>query len=101
MSDNFWGFFIGAWTQMFTSVLSVLPDSQFNYVIGATATTLYYGLAPLLFFVGPFFNLNFLFIVIGVMLVCEIVKNLIGLGRLIGKVLEAVAVIIKLLPFFA
>ena len=96
MSHNFWGFLIAGWTEMFTVLLSQLPDSEFNSVIGAGATTFYYALAPILFFVGPFFNLNMLFLVAGIILGLEVVKQILGLAGLIAKVVGLIA---KIAPF--
>lgn len=82
---NFWGLFIGGLTDVLQQVVAPLPPSLVNPILATGATIAFYGVAPVLFFVGPFINLNLFVTVISAIVALEIVRGVIALWRLVLK----------------
>jgi hypothetical protein len=86
---NFWYYLIVGAKDILSAVLSWLPDSTINPVLSNLAVIAYYGIAPILFFVGPFISLTTFGTVIGLILASEITRAIIAVWRLILKVIPA------------
>jgi len=91
MTDNFFGYILDGITQMLSGVLSQLPLGAVNQVLANGAVMLHFAVAPILFFIGPFFNLQFAATVIGLVLTLETVRIVIAGIRLIYKLIPAAA----------
>jgi len=72
---NFWHWLITGAQQIIDSLKDQLPLHATLNLIGLILSIVQFGLAPLLLWVGSFFDLRLLGIVIGVILVMEIARG--------------------------
>jgi len=89
MTDNFWGYVLEGVSQVILLILHQLPEGAVNSLIGNAATTLYFGMAPILFFIGPFMNLELLALEVSAIIVLESVKVILAVYRWILKLIPA------------
>lgn len=89
--SNFWGFLIDGLGQVLQFVIEQmpLPFADFQQLLSGLPTMLYFGISPMLVFVGPFINLQiFMSVVISIM-VLEGARAIVGVWRLILRVIPA------------
>jgi hypothetical protein len=84
---NFWGYIIEGLTQILGGVLSPLPNALVNPILANAAVIAFYGIAPVLFFVGPFINLSLFVGIITAIIALEIVRATVGVWRFILKLI--------------
>lgn len=89
MPDNFWSLLIKGLISIAKAGLAGLPRSSINPVLAVAAETLFFAITPILFFVGPFINLQLFASVITTILTLEGVRGIISIYRFILKLVPA------------
>lgn len=86
---NFWGYIIEGITSLLQATLSPFPDGLVNPILAQAAVIAYYGIAPVLFFVGWAINLQLLVTTITAGLAIEAIRLIIAGIRLVYKLIPA------------
>jgi hypothetical protein len=86
---NFWGYLLAGMSDLFGWVLNMLPIGNVNTILGTGAAVLFFGIAPLLIYVGSFVNLNVLMLCVGTIISMTIAKIIISIWRWILKLIPA------------
>lgn len=86
---NIWSYLLAGLTDLFAWVLNMLPIGNVNPILGTAAAILYFGVAPLLIFVGSFVSLQLFMSTLGIGLVLEGVRYVLAGIRLVWKLIPA------------
>lgn len=84
---NIWSYLLAGLSDLFAWVLNMLPIGNVNAILGTAATLLYFGVAPLLIFVGSFVSLQLMMGTLGAGLVLEGVRYTLAFIRLVWKLI--------------